>query len=418
MVSRKGNNLLKCRYRIFLCTAFLLVFITGFTLGEAPSQPNLVGIETSTSGSPSGGKNPLQVVFFHSPTCEECHKVERFLPGEERRWGSQIRIETKNIENMEVFNELFLYEKHYGVQVNAPPVIFVGGRYLAGAKDIISRLDEVIAQELAAGSVTFAPSTPAGEEPSTSKEAVPFEILSRFESFSVGAIIIAGLLDGINPCAFTTIIFLLSVLTVLGKSKRELALVGIGFTVAVFVTYFLLGLGLLGAIKSFSVSRGISVAITYVVAVLVLALAGWSFVDFIRYTRSGDVKKVTLGLPKSVKAKIHKVIRAGLTTRSLLIGSISVGFLVALLESLCTGQVYLPTIVFVARAPGLRSDAIGYLLLYNLMFIIPLVVILVIAYFGVKSERLGDFLRCHLAAFKLVMAVLFAGLGVLLLTTV
>ena len=80
---------------------------------------------------------------------------------------------------------------------------------------------------------------------------------------------------------------------------------------------------------------------------------------------------MTLALPKSVKARIHRVIRAGLRTRNLLIGSITVGFLVSVLESLCTGQVYLPTILFVTRLPDLRTRAIGFLLLYNVMFILP-----------------------------------------------
>ena len=108
--------------------------------------------------------------------------------------------------------------------------------------------------------------------------------------------------------------------------------------------------------KAFSVSHGVAAGLTYAVAALTFVLAGWSLVDFVRYVRTQDVKKVTLGLPQSVKARIRKVIRVGLSTRGLLVGSVSVGFLVALLESLCTGQIYLPTIVFVTRAPGLRAQ--------------------------------------------------------------
>ena len=92
-------------------------------------------------------------------------------------------------------------------------------------------------------------------------------------------------------------------LAMLGSTKRQLAVVGVGFTAAVFVTYFLLGLGLLGAIKIFSVSRGISSGLTCAVGILALVLAAWSFVDFIRYRRTGDVKKVTLGLPKAIKTR-------------------------------------------------------------------------------------------------------------------
>jgi hypothetical protein len=202
-------------------------------------------------------------------------------------------------------------------------------------------------------------------------------------------------------------------------------LVGAGFTVGMFVAYFLIGLGLLGAVKAFSIHHGLATGMAYAVAALAFALAGWSLLDAVRYARTGDVKQVTLGLPKKIKDKIHKVIRTGLTTRGLVIGSLSVGFLVSLLESLCTGQVYLPVIMFITNitndpqvTPNMRTAAIGYLLLYNVMFIVPLLVILTLTYFGVRSEALGNMLRKRLALAKFGMAVLFAGLGVLVFATV
>jgi hypothetical protein len=194
-------------------------------------------------------------------------------------------------------------------------------------------------------------------------------------------------------------------------------LVGAGFTVGMFAAYFLLGLGLLGAVKTFSVSHGLSSGLACGVSILAFALAGWSLIDAVRYIRTGDTKQVTLGLPKKVKDRIHKVIRTGLTTRGLVIGSLSVGFLVSILESLCTGQVYLPTIVFMTRAPGMKSAAIAYLLLYNVMFIVPLLGILAMTYFGVRSETLGNMLRKRLAFVKFGMAGLFAGLGVMVVVT-
>ena len=115
--------------------------------------------------------------------------------------------------------------------------------------------------------------------------------------------------------------------------------------------------------------------------------------------------------------RINRVIRQGLSTRRLLIGSLSVGFLVSLLESLCTSQVYLPTIVFVVRSPGMRADAIAYLVLYNLAFIAPLVALLAVAFWGTSSEKLGQLLRRHLGLVRLGMACLFAALGVLVFAT-
>ena len=88
------------------------------------------------------------------------------------------------------------------------------------------------------------------------------------------------------------------------------------------------------------------------------------------------------------------------------------------MESLCTGQVYLPTIVFMTRAPGMQAAAIGYLLVYNMMFIVPLLAILAMTCFGVRSETLGNMLRKRLALAKIGMAGLFAGLGALVIASV
>ena len=405
------------RRREALALALLIACAAEDVPGQRAISPHSDATLTRVDSRPSTlPAAPLRVVAFYSSTCHDCYKAKKALADSARRWGSRVQVEHKDVSVLANFREMFKYEDHYGCKSQSPPKVFVGSQYLEGYSDIAEALQDVITQELKKGSVTFMPlsSDTAG---GAANAKLPEEVLARFSSFSAGAVAIAGLLDGINPCAFTTIIFLISMLAYLGKSRRQMAAVGIGFTCAVFGTYFLLGLGLLETIRIFSVSSGISITLAYAAAALAFALAAWSFVDFARYTRSGDVKKVTLGLPRSVKARIHKVIREGLKTRGLVIGSVTVGALVALLESLCTGQVYLPTIIFVARAPGLRANAIAYLLFYNLMFIVPLLIILGVAYLGVSSERLGTFLRRHLAALKLAMAVLFAGLGVLVLAT-
>ena len=226
---------------------------------------------------------------------------------------------------------------------------------------------------------------------------------------------LAGLVDGVNPCAFTTVVFLLSAIAYLGKTKREIAIVGITFTVAVFITYLLLGLGFMLAIKTFAMQAGISRMVTYIVAGLVFVLAGWSLFDGVRITRTGKVPKGSLGLPEFLKAVIRRVIKAGLKTRNLVIGSLVVGFVVALVGSFCTGEVYVPTIMIMLRSPGHSYLALVYLLIFNVMFVVPLSIVMVGAYFGVRSERVGTLLRGHLAALKFVLAGLFGGLGLILL---
>ena len=239
-------------------------------------------------------------------------------------------------------------------------------------------------------------------------------IAERFGSFRVPAVAVAGLVDGLNPCAFATIVFLVSVLGTLGRTRRQVAIVGGAFTAAVFVTYLVLGVGMLAAFRSLVVSRRVSLWVNGVIAAGAFALAAWSVLDGVQAIRHGDRAKGTLRLPKRLSGAIHWVIRKGLRTRSLLVGAFAVGCLVSLLESLCTGQIYLPTIMLVVRTPGHRGAAMAYLVLYNLMFVLPLAAIMLLAYHGMKWQRLSGFLRRHLAAARFLMAGVFAVLGTML----
>jgi hypothetical protein len=86
--------------------------------------------------------------------------------------------------------------------------------------------------------------------------------------------------------------------------------------------------------------------------------------------------------------------------------------IISFLELACTGQIYLPTIIFVSSIPELRLQAISYLALYNLLFIMPLVVVFIMAYYGTTSKDLTRFLEKNAAAVKLSMVVLFLALAV------
>ena len=110
---------------------------------------------------------------------------------------------------------------HYKATVAAPPAIFVGEKALVGDEIIIKELDAAIENALANSIATFRPELASSDKPALAQQdAVPSEILSRFQSFGPGAVAIAGLIDGINPCAFTTIVFFMSMLAYLKKTRN------------------------------------------------------------------------------------------------------------------------------------------------------------------------------------------------------
>ena len=67
--------------------------------------------------------------------------------------------------------------------------------------------------------------------------------------------------------------------------------------------------------------------------------------------------------------------------------------------------------------PELRGRAVLFLVLYNLMFIVPLIIVFILAYFGTTSKDLTAFLKKHAAAVKLGMAIVFLALAIWLITS-
>jgi hypothetical protein len=106
--------------------------------------------------------------------------------------------------------------------------------------------------------------------------------------------------------------------------------------------------------------------------------------------------------------------RERLSLRNLFVSTAVVGFLVTLLESVCTGQVYVPTLVFLAQHPAYRARAGLFLIFYNLMFILPLAFVIVAAYFGARNQRLLEWGKKNVVWSKVLMGCFFFGLALFL----
>jgi len=252
-------------------------------------------------------------------------------------------------------------------------------------------------------------------------------ILHRFKSFGAGTIVGAGLIDGVNPCAFTVLVFFVSFLSFVGYNRKQIFTLGSFFILTVFLTYLGIGLGLFEFFRRLEIFRFLSHLIFYITAILAFVLGIFSLYDWWIFKKTKDPDKIKLKLPGVIKRQIQNVIRQKTDDRTedpstkdrsvlkIIFTAVSCGFIISLLESVCTGQLYFPTIVFVLGIPALRVKAFSYLLLYNLMFIVPLLIIFVLAIVGVRSEGFAKIARMHLAKVKLLTAIVFFALGFSLL---
>lgn len=448
-------------------TIFITMAVLGLFLTANAQKP-----------AAAGSAEKVDVVFFTSPFCGFCQRcAKEFLPAFKEEYKDKINFIEYNIfegENNAVFYDTI---REYGLENSGVPAMVIGNSFFVGyPTQIKTAAPQALARAVAKGEKTrvrinaappalaqkeaaqassaqgkAAPQdaksngqkvTQAGvaqEHQETGPQAAGLQNISEalflpaktdgpasssksiFESITPWAILGAGLVDGINPCAFAVIVFFISFLAVYKYDKREIIIIGACYCLSVFVAYILMGLGLFNFLYAMGSFYYVIIGFKWLTIVLCAVFLALSIYDLAVYKITGKADKIILQLPKSYKEYIHKVMRFFLkdkqkSTLRLILASVAVGFIVSLVEAVCTGQVYLPTIVLILKEADTRFwRAVAYLLLYNLMFIVPLVVIFILTLLGYESKGFNTFLKKHLGLTKLLLAMVFLVLLVLLI---
>ena len=351
---------------------------------------------------------PIYAAYFYQTGCDTCSRIEADL-AYLRTLYPQLIIEEFNVYD-DAGLGVWLAERA-GRDDFATPAVFIGSQAWIGEGEITPEAIEVALQcyQQEGSPIVW---DAYDEEKGTSN------IAEKFLSMSWLTVVFAGLVDGLNPCAFATLIFFVSYLTLSGRRGREVIFVGLSFTLGVFLAYLIIGLGLYKVLDLMgNVLNTLATWVYIITALLCLGLGIFSIVDYFK-VRQGKLEDMSLKLPDAMRKRINAVIRKGRNSRAYFISAFVTGLFISILELACTGQVYLPTIIFVSSMPELRLRAIFYLVLYNLLFILPLVVVFILAYFGTTSKQLTGFLQKHAAAVKIGMAILFFALAAWLLLSV
>ena len=354
--------------------------------------------------------NAIHIVYFHKHGCQKCARAVKVLKRLKEKYP-QIVVDQRNAKTEQTLFEAMgtLYDVPE-IKRLTTPAVFVGDTALVGELDE-QQLENAIQKHLKTGV------TSRLKEAEAQIDTAETEIVNRFHGFGILTVAGAGLLDGINPCAFATIVFFISYMNLVGRGRKEMLIAGGAFALAVFGTYLLLGLGMLSFMSYLNQYSGIAKCVYLLAATATFALAGLSLYDAVK-AKQGKTKDILLQLPRALKQRIHKVIREQTRTSGVIAGAMVIGFIISALELVCTGQVYLPTLTFVAGIEGMRAHAISYLLLYNIMFIVPLLVVFGCVFWGTTSMQLGGILQKHLVSVKVGIGLLLFGLGIWLVLSV
>jgi hypothetical protein len=371
----------------------------------------LFSLSTATAAGPSQSSPArLQLHFFGSRTCGECMEIKKnILEPLSARYPDKVELVYYDIDDTNTLKIMDDFDEKYGVAENSAQELFFADTFLIGAHSILKSGRALIETYLERPGTWSTVKTGAGfvslRELLTNK--------TRGWAFFT-ATVVAGLADGVNPCAIATMIFLISFLAMQKRRRAEVLVIGLSYTAAVYCTYFAMGFGLKEVFGKLENYGYISEIVRWAACGAAALVSALSFRDAFHYSRTGRTQDITLQLPKAVKLRIHKIISGNLGSAGLIAGAVTAGFLVTILEAICTGQMYVPFIVAMARHPEFRIKGLFYLAFYNFLFVLPLLIVMVLAYFGLKWNELAKATQSHMVMLKVLLGTVLAGLAVFL----
>ena len=219
---------------------------------------------------------------------------------------------------------------------------------------------------------------------------------------TLSTIFISAIVDSINPCAIGVMVLLLSMFVTLAYRRAKMLFMGLVYIGAIFIVYFLAGLGLSAFLSK--IPQMIAVYISLFVALLVVCAGLVEIKDFFWYGRG-----FSLAIPPERAKQIEKLSRK-LSFSSL----VFLGAFVAGVELPCTGGPYL--VITSILSQNFSWVAFWLLVIYNIIFVAPLVVVLFVVAFGhAKLHQVKRWKQDYRKFMRLGMGIVLILLGILLM---
>ncbi|MBL7160903.1 MAG: hypothetical protein ISS93_03590 [Candidatus Aenigmarchaeota archaeon] len=320
------------------------------------------------------------VYFFYGEGCPHCGKVIPFivqLNSEHQDIDIHIFEIYSNRSNALLLNELFT-EYNIPDAKRGIPAVFVGESFISGDNPILEGFEAELQKNQGA--------------------SCPLSTSGEIGTISLATVIGAALVDSINPCAIAVLLILLGALLASGDRRKALK-AGLAFSVAIYIVYFLFGLGLFSALQI----TGLSYWFYKVVGLFAIAVGLINIKDYFWYGGGGFVMEVPRGWRPRMKKMLNSV-----TTPA---GAFIVAFAVSLFELPCTGGPYIFILGLLAERTT-QLAAIPILLLYNVFFILPLIVITLLLYRGFTDvEKAGEWKERNIRRLHLIAGIVMLALG-------
>jgi thiol-disulfide isomerase/thioredoxin len=386
---------------VFFLRFLKLFLLCNFLLVSIPFS----ALPANHSATQNSEKNILY--FFWGEGCPHCAAAKPFLGTLKKKYpGIEIR-------SFEVFNDeenlKFMQEmaKSRGMEPKGVPTFILDEKIFEGFNENIAHeIEAAVATEII---VKESPGTMARQLPEQDHAesfSIPFIGNKDIHSLSlpIFTLIIAGL-DSFNPCAFFVLFSLLSLLIHVHSRKRMVLIGGIFVVCSGFIYFLFMATWL----NLFFVIGHLS-AVTYVAGILALTISLINIKDYFFFK-----KGISLNIPEASKPKLFEKMRELLRTNSLpaiLTGTVVLAITANSYELLCTAgfpMVYTRVLTLNSLSPG---EYYGYLALYNLVYVLPLALIVAFFVATLGSRKLSEWQGRVL---KLISGAMMFGLALVLL---
>ena len=342
----------------------------------------------------------VNMYIFYGRGCPHCSKLLSFIEDMKEKYPSLVVKEYEiyfDDENRRLFEDM---ANSFGTQIQGVPTVFIDDKVIVGFSAALGSSIEQEIQRCIAQDCGDPIERVRGEE---TMEIVgdksPLEDPEKTklkQTLTIPVVLSAAAVDAINPCAFAVLIILMT--TVLATHHKKKALfAGLAFTTSIYISYLLMGIGLFSAIQA----AGLTHAFYAIVAVLAIFVGLFNLKDYLWYG-----KWFIMEVPMSWRPKLKALIR-GITSVP---GAFLIGFVVSLFLLPCTSGPYIVILGLLAKTTT-YTYALVLLLLYNFIFVLPMLFITGAIVFGFTTTEKAEEWRTK----KLKVLHLIAGIIILLL---
>jgi cytochrome c biogenesis protein CcdA len=329
----------------------------------------------------------VSVEYFHEDGCLKCAQASPVIENVVSGYPGT------NFTSYEI-TSAFSLANSYGV--TSVPAVVVNGSIVISYNDYEGDTDKL--SSMLSEAIETAPAKTYGKDSSKVKSLSDESLGDQ----TPAVIFIAGLLAGFNPCLIAVMAFLASAIVSSGGSRKDMLVLVIGFCAGIFVTYMVVGFGILNTITSFP---GLKDAITAFMILLVAILGVWHIYDAYYISKHS---KSSFKTPHSFVDLMNHA-----RGKNILLISFVGGGIFSLVKAPCVGAVYL-MILEMLLSGGNTVNAVLYMGLYNFAVVLPILILGALLALGLDPEKVNEFREKRRVEVRLVTGIILILLAALL----